>query len=304
MEKARELGARNIVIRGDSELIIKQMRGEYRVKHPDMKELYDEAQSLVSDFDSVKIEHNLRHKNELADKLANLAMDRRADVTDADEAPIDAPGTRRGQGRRPIRVCAVRLRDRGEEAFESSPAPAPPVRMPVRKQDAGALVATMANNDHVKSIIASHYDRNDPLGWFETLYSDAKGATDRIPWADQKPNTHLVAWLNREKISGGGRSAIVVGCGLGDDAEELARRGFRVTGFDISSSAIGWAQQRFPESSVSTSRLICSSCPSGGRAPLILSSKRTPSRRYRARCATLPSPTSQASFVPAADSFS
>jgi len=91
MEKARELGARNIVIRGDSELIIKQMRGEYRVKHPDMKELYDEAQSLVSDFDSVKIEHNLRHKNELADKLANLAMDRRADVTDADEAPIDAP---------------------------------------------------------------------------------------------------------------------------------------------------------------------------------------------------------------------
>ena len=108
----------------------------------------------------------------------------------------------------------------------------------------------MANNDHVKSIIASHYDRNDPLGWFETLYSDAKGATDRIPWADQKPNTHLVAWLNREKISGGGRSAIVVGCALGDDAEELARRGFRVTGFDISSSAIGWAQQRFPESSV------------------------------------------------------
>jgi len=91
MEKARELGARNIVIRGDSELIIKQMRGEYRVKHPDMKELYDEAQSLVSDFDSVKIEHNLRHKNELADKLANLAMDRRAEVTDADEAPIDAP---------------------------------------------------------------------------------------------------------------------------------------------------------------------------------------------------------------------
>jgi len=71
--------------------MVKQMRGEYRVKHPDMKELYDEAQSLVSDFDSVKIEHNLRHKNELADKLANLAMDRRADVTDADEAPIDAP---------------------------------------------------------------------------------------------------------------------------------------------------------------------------------------------------------------------
>src|SRR3954451_6936063 len=40
LQKAKELGAKDIVIRGDSELIIKQMRGEYRVKHPDMKELY------------------------------------------------------------------------------------------------------------------------------------------------------------------------------------------------------------------------------------------------------------------------
>src|SRR5438046_2218539 len=89
MEEARKLGATKIVIRGDSELIIKQMRGEYRVKHPDMKVLYDEAQNLIREFDDAKIEHNLRHKNELADKLANLAMDRRQDVTDADDSPID-----------------------------------------------------------------------------------------------------------------------------------------------------------------------------------------------------------------------
>src|ERR1700760_485724 len=44
MEEAKKLGAKKIIIRGDSELIIKQMRGEYRVKHPDMRELYDEAQ--------------------------------------------------------------------------------------------------------------------------------------------------------------------------------------------------------------------------------------------------------------------
>src|SRR5882757_8275218 len=94
MEKARELGAKKIVIRGDSELIIKQMRGEYRVKHPDMKVLYDQAQKLLRQFDDAKIEHNLRHKNELADKLANLAMDRRADVTDVDgstASPLDEP---------------------------------------------------------------------------------------------------------------------------------------------------------------------------------------------------------------------
>src|SRR5881296_222743 len=47
LEEAKKLGARRIVIRGDSELIIKQMRGEYRVKHPDMKVLYERAQSLL-----------------------------------------------------------------------------------------------------------------------------------------------------------------------------------------------------------------------------------------------------------------
>jgi ribonuclease HI len=93
MEEAKKLGAKKILIRGDSELIIKQMKGEYRVKHPDMKVLYEEAQDLIHQFDSAKIEHNLRHKNELADRLANLAMDRRRDVTDAavDESPLDAP---------------------------------------------------------------------------------------------------------------------------------------------------------------------------------------------------------------------
>lgn len=94
MEKAKELGARKIIIRGDSELIIKQMRGEYRVKHPDMKILHAQAQALLREFESAKIEHNLRHKNEMADKLANLAMDRRADVTDVDSGgsqPVVAP---------------------------------------------------------------------------------------------------------------------------------------------------------------------------------------------------------------------
>jgi ribonuclease HI len=84
MEEAKKLGAKRIAIRGDSELIIKQMKGEYRVKHPDMKVLYDEAQDVLNTFESATIGHNLRHKNELADKLANLAMDRRKDVTDVD----------------------------------------------------------------------------------------------------------------------------------------------------------------------------------------------------------------------------
>ncbi len=90
MEEAQKLGAKKILIRGDSELVIKQMRGEYRVKNPELKILYEEAQALFSEFPQASIEHNLRHKNETADKLANLAMDKRADVTEiVDSQPID-----------------------------------------------------------------------------------------------------------------------------------------------------------------------------------------------------------------------
>jgi ribonuclease HI len=91
MEEAQKMGAKRIVIRGDSELIIRQMNGQYKVKHPDMKVLFDQAQDLIRQFHSAKIEHNLRHKNELADKLVNLALDRKAEVTDVDELPIDQP---------------------------------------------------------------------------------------------------------------------------------------------------------------------------------------------------------------------
>jgi ribonuclease HI len=94
MQEAQKLGAKNILIRGDSELVIKQMRGEYRVKNPDLKVLYEEAQALLREFPRVNIEHNLRHKNETADKLANLAMDKRADVTEITESPdqvLDEP---------------------------------------------------------------------------------------------------------------------------------------------------------------------------------------------------------------------
>jgi SAM-dependent methyltransferase len=108
----------------------------------------------------------------------------------------------------------------------------------------------MAKDDRARELIASHYARNDPIGWFEELYSTANNDVAQIPWADQKPNPNLTTWLDRERVNGAGRSAIVVGCGLGDDAEELARRGFVVTAFDVSTTAIDWCKRRFPTSSV------------------------------------------------------
>lgn len=90
LEEARKLGARRLKIRGDSELIVKQMRGEYRVRNADLRELHDRAQALLGHFESADISHNLREKNKLADRLANRAMDRKGDVTDADDLPNHA----------------------------------------------------------------------------------------------------------------------------------------------------------------------------------------------------------------------
>jgi probable phosphoglycerate mutase len=98
LEEAKKLGARRVKVLGDSELIVKQMRGEYRVKNADLRVLYEEAQDLFNTFDAASIDHNYREDNSLADRLANLAMDRKADVTDADSAggggnasSLDAP---------------------------------------------------------------------------------------------------------------------------------------------------------------------------------------------------------------------
>jgi hypothetical protein len=100
-----------------------------------------------------------------------------------------------------------------------------------------------------REIAQKHLDSGDPLGWFEDLYLQAAGNVSIIPWVDLEPNPNLIEWLNRTKTSGPGR-ALKVGSGLGDDAEELSRRDFETTAFDISQSAIAWSRRRFPQSSV------------------------------------------------------
>lgn len=92
--------------------------------------------------------------------------------------------------------------------------------------------------------------RGDATGWFELLYAGAERDPDAIPWADLRPHPGFDHWLSSVDVRKAGKRAVVVGCGLGDDAEALARRGFDVTAFDIAPSAVEWARKRFPDSAV------------------------------------------------------
>ena len=83
---AADLGGTRVLVRGDSELVIKQMKGQYRVKNAKLKPLYEQAVAAAGRFEKVMYEHKLRDQNKLADRLANLAMDRRGDVDDVDDA--------------------------------------------------------------------------------------------------------------------------------------------------------------------------------------------------------------------------
>jgi len=101
-----------------------------------------------------------------------------------------------------------------------------------------------------RELCRTFLQRGDPLGWFEALYETADGDSKSIPWADMCPNPNLVDWLAGNNISGEGKKALKIGCGLGDDAEALSRRGFNVVAFDISNTAVKWCNTRFPETTV------------------------------------------------------
>lgn len=101
----------------------------------------------------------------------------------------------------------------------------------------------------VRALAEDALARGQPTGWFDPLYREARGDPSRVPWADLAPHPALAAWLDQAGDLTGAR-AVVVGCGLGDDAEAVARRGARTLAFDVSPAAVDWCRARFPGSTV------------------------------------------------------
>jgi len=74
LKEAYELGIKSLMVEGDSLLVIKQMKGEYKVKSSNLIDLYNEANNLSNKFDNIYFRHIYRENNKRADELSNLAI--------------------------------------------------------------------------------------------------------------------------------------------------------------------------------------------------------------------------------------
>jgi hypothetical protein len=99
-------------------------------------------------------------------------------------------------------------------------------------------------------LVRPSYQRGDPTGWFDRLYAAGAAGEVSMPWDRDEPHPLLREWAEREAVRGEGRRAVVVGSGLGGDAEYVAGLGFDTVGFDIAPTAVRIARERHPHSKV------------------------------------------------------
>jgi len=82
LEEAKKLGGTELAVHCDSELIVRQVTGIYKVKKAHLRCYYEDVLKLMGEFESVEVMHVRREENTAADALVNRALDRRRDVSD------------------------------------------------------------------------------------------------------------------------------------------------------------------------------------------------------------------------------
>jgi Methyltransferase domain len=105
-------------------------------------------------------------------------------------------------------------------------------------------------DEHARRLAAESVTDADPLAWFERLYTQVEGGAAVAPWDRGGPHPLLVEWAEARALDGTGRRAVVIGAGLGEDAEFLSACGFDTVAFDVAATAVKLAAQRFPGSRV------------------------------------------------------
>jgi len=89
---------------------------------------------------------------------------------------------------------------------------------------------------------------NQASAWFDEVYEKNRESHENIPWARQAVNPLLESYLHDKQTHQG--KALVIGCGLGDDAKALEEVGYEVLAIDVAQSALDLAQERFPNSTI------------------------------------------------------
>jgi hypothetical protein len=112
-------------------------------------------------------------------------------------------------------------------------------------------MAPIDPDEYSQRLAAESLADDDPTGWFERLYAQARDGEAVVPWARGVPHPMLLEWTRARGVEGSGHRALVVGSGLGDDAQHIASRGFDTVAFDVAPTAIASARRRFPDSPVS-----------------------------------------------------
>ena len=103
--------ARALKVVSDSELLVKQLRGEYKVKNPALRELYSQARQLIRELNWFSIQHVLREKNREADQLANAAMDKGTGRTETIRNPAGQPASSISEFEGVVRGGMIELRN-------------------------------------------------------------------------------------------------------------------------------------------------------------------------------------------------
>jgi probable phosphoglycerate mutase len=106
-------GQRKLRVISDSELMVKQIQGKYKVASPDLRPLFEEARRRIARLDRFEIQHALRAKNKVADELANRAMDRgmgRSPEARIESSPASSPASRPTAPRAPQPAAAQAAR--------------------------------------------------------------------------------------------------------------------------------------------------------------------------------------------------
>src|SRR5271169_1716583 len=117
----------SLKIISDSELMVRQMKGIYKVRHPELRKLYDEAQHLTAQIEHIEIRHALREHNQDADRLANEAMDR-------------GRNSPRGEAEPHLKTEFTKNISLGDRAAEPGTRRSPASRLPVSNEEFEGIV--------------------------------------------------------------------------------------------------------------------------------------------------------------------